>query len=120
MSSMVVVRKPSRLEHGHLVVVEINDLRGVLDDRAGIGRDDVFVLAHADDQRRALARDDQRVRLVLADDRDAVRAFASCSAACTAVSSPPAALSYNSAIRSASTSVSVWLERVALFGEELF
>ena len=75
MSSIVVVRKLSGLQHGHLVVVEIDDLRGVLDDRRGVGGDDVFVLAHADDQRAALAGDDQRVRLVLADDRDAVRAL---------------------------------------------
>ena len=69
------MRKLVGLEHGHLVVVEIDDLRGVLDDRGGVGGDDVFVLAHADDQRRALAGDDERVGLVLADDRDAVGAF---------------------------------------------
>ena len=33
------------LQHRHLVVVEVDDLRGVLDDGAGVGGDDVFVLA---------------------------------------------------------------------------
>ena len=33
MSSIVMVRKLVRLQHGHLVVVEIDHLRGVLDDR---------------------------------------------------------------------------------------
>jgi hypothetical protein len=56
MSSMVVVRKLSGLSR-HLVVVEIDHLRGVLDDGAGIGGDDVFILPHADDQRAALAGD---------------------------------------------------------------
>ena len=75
MSSIVHGAEAVGLEHGHLVVVEVDDLRGVLDDGAGIGGDDVFVLAHADDQRRALARDDQRVGLILADDGDAVGAL---------------------------------------------
>ena len=36
--------------YGHLVVVEVDDLLRVLDDGRGIGGDDVFVIAHADDQ----------------------------------------------------------------------
>ena len=75
MSSMVMVRNWPGLQHGHLVVVEVDHLRGVLDDGAGVGGDDVLVLADADDQRAALAGDDQRVGLVLADHRDAVGAL---------------------------------------------
>ena len=81
---MVMVRKLAGREHGHFVVVEVDDLGGVLDDGAGIGGDDVFVLAHADDQRAALAGNDQGVGLILADDGDAVGAVTSCSAAWTA------------------------------------
>ena len=51
MSSIVVVRNSLGLIIGHLIVVEIDDLRGVLDDGARIGGDDIFVLPDADDQR---------------------------------------------------------------------
>jgi hypothetical protein len=44
----------------------------VLDDGAGIGGDDVFVLADADDQRASLAGDDKGIGLILADDGDAI------------------------------------------------
>ena len=67
--------KAIRPQNGHLVVVEVDHAAGVFDNGRGIAGDDVFVLADADDQRRALAGHDQRFRLVLANDGDAVGAL---------------------------------------------
>jgi hypothetical protein len=60
------------LQQRHLVVVEVNHLRRVLDDRRSVRCYDVLALPNADDQRRPLARHHQRIGLVLADDRDPV------------------------------------------------
>ncbi len=48
------------LDDGHFVVVEVDDLGGVLDDGGGVGGDDVFAVADADDQ-GAAARATTRV-----------------------------------------------------------
>ena len=42
-------------EHHHLTVIQIHHRAGVLQERRGIGRDEPLVLAHADQQRRAVA-----------------------------------------------------------------
>ena len=63
----------ARLQDRHLVVVQVDPLRRVLDDRRRVRRHDVLVLAHADDQGRPLPRHHHRFRLVLADHRDPVR-----------------------------------------------
>ena len=47
----------------------------MLDNRAGVRCHHIFILPHADDQRRALSRHHQRVRLILADDADAIGAL---------------------------------------------
>ncbi len=67
--------KISRLEDGHFVVVQINHLRRVLDNRAGVRCNHIFILPHANNQRRTFSRYNQRIRLILADDGDAVGAF---------------------------------------------
>jgi hypothetical protein len=71
---MSVERKPSLGDADDVVVVEGHGLRGVGDDGGGVGGDDVFTVADADEQRRALAGADENVGLVLADDGDGVRA----------------------------------------------
>ncbi len=63
------------MEDGHFIVVEIDHAGGVLDDGAGIGSDDVFVLANADDEGTAPSRHDEGFGLILADDGDAVGSF---------------------------------------------
>ena len=63
------------LEDGHVVVVEVDDVFGVLDDGGGVGGHEVFALAHADDERAALAGHDEFVRLVLAHDDEAVGSY---------------------------------------------
>ena len=63
------------LDDGHLVVIEIDDLPGVLNDCAGIGCDDVFIIAHADDQRAAFAGDHQSIRFIFADDGNTIGAI---------------------------------------------
>ena len=57
----------------HLVVVQVDDVRRVLDDGRGVGGDQVLAVAHAHDQRAAAPRGHQLVRLQDADHRDAVR-----------------------------------------------
>ncbi len=57
---------------GHFVVVEIDYIGGVLDDRRCVGGDDVLPAAHADNQRAALAGDHQLVRFATGDHRDTV------------------------------------------------
>ena len=56
------------------VVLERQRLGRVSHDGAGVRRDDVLVLAHADHERRALASDDENIGLLLADHRDGVGA----------------------------------------------
>jgi hypothetical protein len=63
-----------RRELADVVVVERERLGRVGDDGRGIGADDVLAVADSDDERRALPGDDERIRLMLADDGDGVRA----------------------------------------------
>ena len=62
-------------QHHHLAVVEVDHRAGVLEQRRGVRRDEPLVLAHAHQQRRALARRDQHVRLVGRDEREPVGAL---------------------------------------------
>ncbi len=61
-------------DHRHFVVVEIDDLGGVFDDGGGVGGDDVFAVAHTDDQGAAAARDHEGVGFIGGHDGDAVGA----------------------------------------------
>ena len=61
-------------EDHHLAVVEVDHRAGVLQQRRGVGGDEVLVLADAHQQRRALAGRHQHARLVGRDDGEAVGA----------------------------------------------
>ena len=63
------------LEHGDIAVVEVDDLPRVRENGGHVARDEVLAVAEPDEQRAALARGDDLVRVVARDDRDAVRAF---------------------------------------------
>ena len=63
-----------RRDGRHVVIVEINDFFRVRDNGVGVAGDKIFVLADADDERRAAPRADDGVRKIRADDRQAVGA----------------------------------------------
>ena len=64
-----------RVQHGHLVVVERDDLLGVRQEGVGVGSGEVFVFADADDD-RAPAPDDHDLEVVVGvDGRDAEGPF---------------------------------------------
>ena len=58
----------------HVVIVQIYHLAGMRRDGVGITRQKIFSLAHPDNQRRAAPSADQHVRIVGADDRNAISA----------------------------------------------
>ena len=53
--------KATARDDAQLVVRQIDDLRGVFDDRGRVGRDDVLFVAYTDDERTPLAGDDDLV-----------------------------------------------------------
>ena len=62
-------------DHGHLAIVEVDDLSRVLDDRRDVGCEEVLPIADPDHERAALAGPHDRSRLVGAHHRDPIRAF---------------------------------------------
>ena len=60
-------------DDAHLAVVEIDDLAGVRENRRRVAGDEVLAVADADQQRAALPRADDLVRIVRRDHGDAVR-----------------------------------------------
>src|SRR3954451_3958022 len=58
-----------------LAVFEIDDVARVGEERGDVGRDDVLVLAEADDERRAVLRGDDRARLGAVDHHQCEVAF---------------------------------------------
>ena len=63
-----------QLQVDHVAFFQIDDLVGRAGQRHRVGGDEVLVLAHADDQRRALARGDHAVRFFAAEHGDGVGA----------------------------------------------
>ena len=55
---------PVARDHGHLLVVEEDDVAGVREDGRHVGGDEVLAVAEADDDRRAVADGDELVRVV--------------------------------------------------------
>ena len=51
-------------DHRHLLIVQEHDVARVAEDRGDVRGDEVFVLANADDDRRAVARRHQLLRVV--------------------------------------------------------
>ena len=73
------VEPAGAVHEGNLLVVEVDDLVGVLDDGGGVGAEvelgaAVVALAHADDEGAALAGADQTVGVALLDDGDGIGA----------------------------------------------
>ena len=66
---------PVALEHYHLAVVEVDHRTGVLQDGRGVRGHEVLALAHAHQERRAVACRDHGVGLFGADHRNAVGAL---------------------------------------------
>ncbi len=63
------------VEHGELAVLEVDDVAGVAHERRDVGGDEHLVLADADDDGRARARGDDRVRLQGVDHDEPVGAL---------------------------------------------
>ena len=51
-------------EHGHFAIVEEHDVAGVAEDRRHVRRDEIFAVADADDDRRAVADGDELFGIV--------------------------------------------------------
>ena len=66
--------KAPGIDHRDLAVVEMHDLPGVAHERGDVGCDEHLAVTDADDDRRALARDDDAVRPGGVDHRDSVGA----------------------------------------------
>ena len=73
-ASSVDVRKPPATYGGQLAVVQVHDLAGVADQRGDVGGREHLLLADADDDRAAVAGDDEHPGLARVHDGDAVRA----------------------------------------------
>jgi len=54
-------------QNRHLAVFKVNDLFGQIQNRRHVRRDIIFILADADNQRRAYSRGDQKIRFLAAD-----------------------------------------------------
>ena len=65
-------------DDGDLSVVQIDDRACVGEDRRGVGRDEILVVADRHEERRAEPRRHDRVGLAGRDDGDAVRALDLC------------------------------------------
>jgi hypothetical protein len=61
------------LEHGHVAVLEVDDLARVRKDRRHVGGDEVLVLAEPEEERAPLARGNDLVRVDRRDHGDPVR-----------------------------------------------
>ena len=59
----------------HVAFFQVDDLVGGAGQRHGVGGNEVFTLAQADDQRRTLARGDHAVRFVAAENGDRIGAI---------------------------------------------
>ena len=64
----------ARREHGDVAIVEVHDGPRVLEDRGGVGGDEIFAVADAQQHGRSLPRHDDLLGIVGGDDRQAVRA----------------------------------------------
>ena len=65
---------PVRLQGDHFAVVQINDLGNLRDDRGHVAGDEVLAVAHADDQRAAVACGVKRVGVIERQDSQRVSA----------------------------------------------
>ena len=66
--------EPVSLHRDDIEVVQVNGVARVGDDRAHIAREEILLLAHAEDERTAAPRADDEIRDVAMDERDAVSA----------------------------------------------
>ena len=62
-------------EHAEVTVVQVDDLARVREDRRGVGGEEVLAVADADEERTALARGDDLLRVTARHHRDAERAL---------------------------------------------
>ena len=60
------------LQTHHLLIIDIDDLIRIFDDRRSVGREEVLLLSYPDDQRRTFAGSDECIRVRLVQHRDSV------------------------------------------------